>query len=303
MPGPLRQQDASVAGPLFMLSAALLFAMLDICIKLLGSHFSAWDIVFYQTTGGIVILQLIFGRRRNIFKGNNMKLLVARGVVGAIAFLSIVTAIRLLPVSTAMFIVFTYPAFAAVFSFILLKEGINRFEAFCLVMVLVGAGVFFDFRLTGNLVGQSIALLGGVLSGLAMTLIHKLRREDDSVIIYLYFCIGCALLTAPKFVMNPTVPTTVIECILILCIIFSSLVSQLLMNQGLLYCRGWEGGVFLSCEVIFTAIVGITFLADPVSWRFWLGGSLILGSVTLINRRRAAKKNVAATLSQDSAAM
>lgn len=303
MPGSLKQMNASVAGPLFMLSAALLFAMLDICIKLLGNHFSAWDIVFYQTTGGILILQLIYGRHRNIFKGNNMKLLIIRGAVGAIAFLSIVISIRILPVSTAMFIVFTYPAFAAVFSFILLKEGINRYEAFCLVMVLVGAGVLFDFRLTGNLVGQSIALLGGILSGLTMTLIHKLRRNDDSVIIYLYFCIGCALLTAPMFIMDPTTPKTAGECILLLCIILASLVGQILMNQGLLYCRGWEGGVFLSCEVIFTAIIGITFLAEPAGWRFWLGGSLILGSITLINRLRAARKNIKASLSQDSVAM
>lgn len=277
------KENAVIVGPLFMLSAALHFAALDICVKLLGSNFSTWDIVFYQTFGGILILQLVFGRRRNIFKGNNMRLLLARGIVGAVAFISIVTAIRMLPVSTAMFIVFTYPAFAAVFSFLLLREGINRYEVFCLVMVLVGAGVFFDFRLTGDLVGQGIALLGGVLSGLAMTLIQKLRRDHDSISIYLYFCIGCTAVTAPKFLLNPTFPQTAIEYALILSIIFASLVGQLLMNHGLRYCRGWEGGVFLSIEVVFTAIIGITFLADPVGWRFWLGGSLILGSVTLLN--------------------
>ena len=39
-------------------------------------------------------------------------------------------------------------------------------------------------------------------------------------------------------------------------IILSSLSAQLLMNHGFLYCRGWEGGVFMSSEVLFTAVIG-----------------------------------------------
>ena len=287
----LAHLDAAVAGPLFMLSAALLFALLNICIKLLGAEFSPWDIAFYRSFGGIVMLQLIFGRRRNIYKGHNMPLLVIRGCVGAVAFLSMVMAIRLLPVSTAMVIFFTYPAFAAVFSFILLKEGINLSETLCLLLVLVGAGILFDFKLAGNITGQAIALLGGVFAGMAMTLIQKLRRDNGSVVIYLYFCTMCAIVTAPKYLMNPTFPDRPVEWVLICGIILSSLTAQLLMNHGFLYCRGWEGGVFMSSEVVFTAIVGITFLGDPVSWRFWSGGLLILGSVTLLNRLRAGKKN------------
>jgi len=287
----LAHLDAAVAGPLFMLSAALLFALLNICIKLLGTEFSPWDIAFYRSFGGIVLLQLIFGRRRNIFKGHNMPLLIIRGCVGAVAFLSMVMAIRLLPVSTAMVIFFTYPAFAAVFSFILLKEGINLSETLCLLLVLVGAGILFDFKLAGNITGQAIALLGGVFAGMAMTLIQKLRRDNGSVVIYLYFCTMCAIVTAPKYLMNPTFPDRAVEWVLICGIILSSLTAQLLMNHGFLYCRGWEGGVFMSSEVVFTAVVGITFLGDPASWRFWLGGLLILGSVTLLNRLRAGKKN------------
>lgn len=287
----LAHLDAAVAGPLFMLSAAMLFALLNICIKLLGTEFSPWDIAFYRSFGGIVMLQLIFGRRRNIFKGHNMPLLVIRGCVGAVAFLSMVMAIRLLPVSTAMVLFFTYPAFAAVFSFILLKEGINLSETLCLLLVLIGAGILFDFKLAGNITGQAIALLGGVFAGMAMTLIQKLRRDNGSVVIYLYFCTMCAIVTAPKYLMNPTFPDRPVEWVLICGIILSSLTAQLLMNHGFLYCRGWEGGVFMSSEVVFTAVVGITFLGDPASWRFWSGGLLILGSVTLLNRLRAGKKN------------
>ncbi|KGO34896.1 hypothetical protein JT06_05570 [Desulfobulbus sp. Tol-SR] len=284
--------DAAVAGPLFMLSAALLFAMLNICIKLLGSEYSTWDIAFYRSFGGMVLLQLLFGRRRNLFRGHNLPLLIFRGGAGALAFLSMIMAIRLLPVSTAMVIFFTYPAFAAVFSFVLLKEGISRCEALCLLLILVGAGILFDFQLTGSIAGQAIALLGGVFAGLAMTLVHRLRRDNGSVVIYLYFCTVCAAVAAPMYLADPTLPDRGVEVVVLLGIVLFSLSAQLMMTQGFLYCRGWEGGVFMTSEVIFTAIIGITFLGDPAGWRFWVGGLLILGSSTLLGRLLAAKKPV-----------
>ena len=288
----LAHLDAAVAGPLFMLSAAMMYAMLNICIKLIGPEYSTWDIAFYRSFGGMVMLQLLFGRRRNIFRGHNLPLLLIRGFAGAVAFLSMVMAIRLLPVSTAMVIFFSYPAFAAVFSFLLLKEGIGRGDAFCLLLVLFGVGILFDFQLTGSIAGQAIALTGGVFAGLAMTLIQKLRSDNGSVVIYLYFCTVCAVVAAPMYLADPTFPDRGIEVVLIAGIILSSLSAQLLMNHGFLYCRGWEGGVFMSCEVIFTAVIGITFLGYPAGWRFWLGGCLVVGSVILLNRLRAGRKPV-----------
>lgn len=285
----LAQLNPSFAGPFFMLSAALLFTVLNICIKVLGPEFTSWDIAFYRSFGGMLVLLIIFGRHRNIYQGRHITLLIVRGCAGAVAFLAMVMAIRLLPVSTAMVIFFTYPAFAAVFSFVLHREGIGRYEALCLLLVLVGAGVLFDFHLTGSLLGQIIALVGGIFAGLAITLVQKLRRNNGVVVIYLYFCTMCAIVAAPKFLSNPTFPASLGQGALIAAIIMSSLIAQLLMNQGFLYCRGWEGGVFMSSEVIFTAIVGITLLGDPASWRFWLGALLILGSATLLNRLRAAK--------------
>ena len=58
--------------------------------------------------------------------------------------------------------------------------------------------------------------------------------------------------------------------------------GQLLMNQGFKYCKSWEGGMYLTAEVVFTAILGIVFLGELTSWHFWAGGVLILFSVILL---------------------
>ena len=109
------RMDAAVAGPLLMLAAALLYTMLNLLIKQIGSDFTIWHIGFYRFFGGVAVLLLIFGRHGNPFRGHNTRLLIIRGLCGSAAFLSLVTAIRLLPVSTALAIFYAFLAFSASF--------------------------------------------------------------------------------------------------------------------------------------------------------------------------------------------
>ena len=135
--GPL-QIDAAVAGPLFMLSAALLYTMLNVLIKMLGPHFRVWDIGFYRFFGGVVVLLIVFGRHRNPFRGHNLRLLILRGCTGSAAFVCLVTGLRLLPSSTALVIFYSFPVFSAVFSFLIYGEKIGRLEVICMFAVLLG---------------------------------------------------------------------------------------------------------------------------------------------------------------------
>jgi drug/metabolite transporter (DMT)-like permease len=287
--GPV-QIDAALAGPLFMLSAALLFTLLNLIVKTLNPVFTVWHIGFFRFFGGLVMILVIFGRHHNPFMGNNIRLLIIRGCVGSVAFISLITALKLLPLSTALVIFYSFPAFSAVFAYIIYGEKIGKFEIVCIFLVMVGVGALFDFRLGGTFLGQAMALLGAVFAGLTVTLIRSLRETNGPVIIYLYFCTMGSLVTAPKFIMTPLLPGTPLEWVMVLGIVFTSLTAQLLMNQGFFYCKGWEGGVFMSSEVIFTAIVGIVFLGDPVTMRFWVGGFLIFGSVVALNRLKTQPK-------------
>ena len=122
-------------------------------------------------------------------------------------------------------------------------------------------------------------------------MLFRSGHQHGPVIIYLYFCTMGVLVTLPQFAMAPRLPATALDWAMALGIVFTSVAAQLLMNQGFFYCKGWEGGVFMSSEVIFTAIVGIAFLGDPASWRFWIGGLLIFGSAVALNRFKANHVN------------
>jgi drug/metabolite transporter (DMT)-like permease len=283
---PRSANPAALTGAAFMLSAAVLFSVLDLLVKQINPAYEVWHIGFFRFFGGVVLLLTLFGGRRDLFKGE-VRLLVIRGATGSIAFLTIATAIRMLPVSTALVIFYSYPAFSAIFSYFLYGERIGKMQMICIASVMVGVGILFDFHPHSGYLGQFMAVLGSLFAGLTVTFVRALRKTTGSVVIYLSFCIMGSLVTLPSFIMNPILPTNLTDTVMVLGIILSSLVAQLLMNQGFAYCKGWEGGVLMSSEVVFTALVGICFLGDPVGWRFWMGGLMIFGSVLLLNRANA----------------
>ena len=285
----LMRFEASLAGPVFMLSAALLFTLANILIKLLRPEFTVWHIGFFRFFGGILILLFVFGRKENPYRGNNVRLLIVRGCVGSITFISLITAIRLLPVSTAIVIFYAFPAFSAIFSFVIYKERIRVTGVLCIIGMVTGVAVLFDFHLGGGIFGQAMAVLGSVFAGLTVTLIRSLRQYNGPVIIYLYFCTMGSLVTLPGFISSPIFPENFLEGLMVMGIILSTVVAQLMMNHGFFYCKGWEGGVFMSTEAIFTALAGIVFLNDPATPQFWIGGLMVLGSGLMLNRLKAAQ--------------
>jgi drug/metabolite transporter (DMT)-like permease len=169
--------NRSVIGPILMISAALGFAVLDCLIKLLGPSYRIWDIAFYRWGIGFVLLIIIFGRQAHgLFKTDSLKLMTIRSITGCIAFFSLIIAIRNIPISTAMVLFFSFPAFAALFSYLILGDRISRGEIFCVIMALCGAAVLLDFRLDGNIIGYIMGLISAVFAGITVNLIKMLSR-------------------------------------------------------------------------------------------------------------------------------
>lgn len=279
------------SGPLFMLAAAFLFTLMSMIVKLLPAPYSVWHIGFIRCFGGMCVLVSLFSRHGNPYAGYNIPLLVFRGFTGTSAFVFAVSALRILPISTATVIFYSFPVFAALFSFLIYKERLTNFQIFCMTGVFAGVSILFDFHLTGSFNGQIMALLGGLFAGLTVTLIRSLRERNGPVIIYLYFCTVGTFLTLPAFLSNPIVPASPVEWIMVAGIVLTSVSAQILMNQGFYYCRSWEGAVYMSSETVFTAAAGIFLLNDPVSWRFLAGSGLILLSGIALNYPAIKAKN------------
>ncbi len=273
------------AAPLLMMGAALLFTIMSTIVKLMPQGYTAWHLGFVRFMGGLVILvSYSLSRKENPFKGNNIPLLIIRGFTGTIAFLAAITAIRALPLSTACVLFYAYPVFAALFGVFLYREHISPAQLACIVIMILGVIILYKFGFTGSAYGLIVSVIASVFAGLTATLIRALKIYNGVAVIYLYFCATGAAVTLIPCLMNPIIPGTVLEWAMLAAIALLSLAAQLMMNYGFHFCAGFEGGVYMSTETVFTAVIGICFLNDPASWNFWTGGLLILGSGLALNR-------------------
>ena len=162
-------------------------------------------------------------------------------MTGSCAFIALVLAIRLIPLSTTMVFFYSYPAFAAIFSPIVFGEKISSGEVFGIALAILGVAILFDFKFEGGIIGQLMAMTGAVFAGITVALIKKLRETHGSVIIYFYFCMIGTVLSIGPFSVDPQFPDLTIEWCIVGGIIFTSIVAQLMMNQGFRYCKSWEG--------------------------------------------------------------
>lgn len=275
----------AAAGPLLMLSSGFLFAVMDCLIKLLGPSFRVWDIAFYRFGCGMAILFLVFFRRRDMLGGCDRKLLAARGIAGSFSFFAFVLALHLIPISTALVLFYSYPAFSALFAASLFKEKMSGGEIFWVFVTICGVGVFIDARLEGGVFGQAVALIGAAFAGIALATLRKARQTNGSVAIYFYFCLAGVAMSFIPFTFDPRLPASLYESLVLGGIVVISLAAQLLMNQGFHYCRSFEGGLYLTSEVIFVALWGFLFLHDPVTWHSITGGTMILGSMIALGKK------------------
>jgi drug/metabolite transporter (DMT)-like permease len=277
---------SSVTGPLLMLLSACLFTAMNLLLKQAIADFRVWDIGFYRFFGGLVILTAVFGRHGNPFRSPDTKLLLIRGCSGSIAFVAFIFSVRMLPVSTALMLLYSFPAFAAVFSAWLYHEKVSAAGWLCLVLVLVGVGLLVDTAVGGDLLGYLAGMVSAVFAGLTIAFIRRLKQSNGSVVIYLYFCAVGAAVTAPFFLQDPVLPVSTHHVWVCGGIVVTSILGQLTMNQGFGYCRSWEGGLYLTSEMVFTALAGIVLLGEPAGWRFWTGGALVLGSAVTVQVQR-----------------
>lgn len=286
----VEKHQPATRGIVLMLSAAVLFAVMVLIIKVMGPQYRVWDIATFRLTGGAILLLMLFGWRQNFFKPNNPGLILIRGVVGSVTFFAFVVAIRLIPMSVAVVLFYSFPAFAAAFSFILYKDRITLPEILCIILALSGVGVLMDFKLQGALFGQVMGAVSGILAGLTVSIVQELRKTHSSAMIYFYLCLIGGLLSFGPFMADPHLPQSAGDWGLVGGLLLAATGGQLLMTQGFKYCRSWEGGLFLTTELLFTSLFGIVFLCEVVSWRFWIGGLLILASAALINMKAAPSK-------------
>lgn len=275
-------------GVRYMLLSAAGFALMGASVKMVSTYgIPLVEIVAARSLISLLISYLDIKRKKLSVWGHNKSLLVARGLVGAIALFCVYYAVTTLPLAEATLIQYLHPAFTAVIALIFLKESVHLSTILCIVLSILGLTLLAQ----PSLIHQQqtvlptfsilIAVLGALGSAIAYVLVRKLSQTEDSSVIIFYF----PLIALPISLFIPgqqfIMPNIEALGLLILVGIFTQL-GQIGLTKAMQNDTASKTTAYSYIQVIFATLLGWIFFAESPSLWTWIGGGLIMAGA-LIN--------------------
>jgi len=284
-------------GFVLLLVSALLFSVMGACVKLASNlGIGSYELLFYRFLIGtaFVILFAFLGIARLEFVRKGF--LIWRGLLGGAMVFILFISIQKIGLGRSAVLSYTFPIFAALYAPFLLKEKVN------LLVILAIAAAFFGLYLMSPLGGAriiswfyfSLALGGGgVIGGLCVIVIKKLRETDNSYTIYLsqaFF--GLLMATAFTFGKRIDFPTG--GWYLILAVGLLATFGQLIMTYAYKFVPATQAGLLAMLTPVFNMVIAMGFLQEEMSRMEITGAVLVILSCFSVFYFESRKKKVKA---------
>jgi drug/metabolite transporter (DMT)-like permease len=280
--GSKNPKNTAVLGYGAIFLSALFFSVMGVVTRIVEGTYSSS--LFNMIRGLLGMLVLLGLSRCGLFalKGKQLKLLAARGILGGIASICFFKAIiGGVPLATSTILLYTFPIFGAIFSWILLGERLNAREMAAVFIAFVGVYTILNPGYHPLILGLIFALLAGFLSGITIVIIRMLRREESPFVIYFYFCLFLVIASLPG-VVNPLQVPQVRDIPYLLVFGLAGLLGQILIAYGLKYCRVATAGIVAMTEAFYAGLWGALFFHEMVSWTLVWGGGVVLAGGTYL---------------------
>ncbi len=192
-------------GSLWMLLAALGFALMGALVKLGATKFSSSELVFYRSLFGLITVSLYLRSQKLSLATPVLFKQMSRALVGFASLVLFFYAIAHLPLATAMTLNYTSPLFLALLSPFLLQEPLKRTLLLALIIGFIGVSLLLKPTLnSGNALAGSLGLLSGLGAAWAYVHVKQLgqQNEPDTRTVF-YFTLVSTVLAGLWMLMAP----------------------------------------------------------------------------------------------------
>ena len=264
-------------------------------VRHLSAELHPFQIAFFSAFFGLLTM-LVFVPRYGLrsFRTDHFKLQLVRAVLSVVGILAIYTALKVTPLATVTALNFTMPIFTTVLAVLLLKEQVDIAKW---AAILFGfAGVFVIVR-PGIVAVDSGALLvigGSILFAFTILVMKVLTRTDSIASITLFG----VLLRAPLAL----VPALFIwqwpdarQLLWLAAMGSIGTLSSFAFAQALKELETNVVSPMFFLQLIWSAAIGYVIFAEIPSVFTWLGGAMILLSVTYVAYRESRGQKMSNT--------
>jgi drug/metabolite transporter (DMT)-like permease len=258
-----------------MASSSVLFSAMSMLIPFLHGV-STSIIVSARFVVGILVILVLAAMGVTRLRAVNKWWLLVRGIIGASSVYFFFRGITTLGLGKGTVLNYTYPIFAALLAPLVVKEKLTWDVLAAALVSFVGIWfVVSPGRFSSIGVEDLLALMGGILSGVAVVAIKKLRETDTPYIIYLAQCVFGLLVVG-----WPTVTSSFHfagkEWLILAGLGIFATAAQLLMTWAYGHVRATEGSLLAFLVPVLNVILGVIVFGEAMRVSTVIGSVIVL---------------------------
>lgn len=280
---------------LYLLSAALLFSIMGICVRYASLTVDYYTTVFFRNVVGMLIfIPMLFQKGLGFFKTEKLWMHTWRSVIGLTSMYAFFYAIAHLKLSNAMVFSYSSPIFIPLIAWIFLKEKISKAAILAAFIGLIGV-LLVAKPDTGMLSIMSlVGLLASFCSAMAFVTVRALTDTEPVERIVFYFClIGSGISAVPAFWHWQSLSWHELDLLIVAGLLAN--ISQLCMSKAYSLAPASQIGPVNYVAIIFAGIWGYVFWHELPDHMSLYGCGLILISMLLCRLRIKSQRQLPMT--------
>ena len=293
------QENASkrTVGVLFILGAALCFALMNLFVNLAGDLPVMQKVFFRNLIASVAVFFLLLFQKEKfrIHSKECLFWLFLRSFVGFLGVILNFYAIDTIgSISDASILNKLSPFFAILFSVFLLKEKPRLYEIGFVALAFSGALFVVKPTFTAASLPALAGVLSGASAGFAYSCVRVLSVKGERGMMTVFFFSAFSTLVALPFFIAFYEPMTPFQLFALLMAGVSATGGQFFITAAYRFAPAKEIAVFDYSQVLFAAVLGFLFLDQlPDLWSL-AGYGIIIGAAVgkqLLARRLAKRQS------------
>ncbi|MGL4859950.1 MAG: DMT family transporter [Enterobacteriaceae bacterium] len=272
---------------LFIVIAQASIAIMSFFVKLASDNIPASETLFFRFFIGLLFtLPLILKTKNFSFKITRSGYFILRNGAGLISILLMFYSLKFLPVSTAVLLMNTASLFIPLFVFLMFREKTALLVIVCTITGFIGVYIVLvvQQKETSNIY-LAIGLVSAAFAALAYISLKVISKYESSLQIVFYFHLISSIIIPMVTAYNWVLPSWYELYLLIMVGVFG-LMYQIFITKALQCTNITAITPFAFVGVIFSSMLDWIIWGNSPSVYFWIGATIIIGSVTVLTKLR-----------------
>lgn len=267
-----------IKGALYLLAASFLFSSMQSASKALY-YISSFERTFYFSAVAAVLFFIVCRYRKEPLSGKRPDLLFLRSFFGFVSTIFLfLSSTKDFPIANVSLLSSTSTIFALLAACIWLKEKMSKGQVVALILAFIGVVAILQPSAMGIELSAVYGLLGGMLAGMAYTVVRRLKDDASPYTMTFYFMAFSTLASLPIVIYQGFTPLHFKEIALLVFMGLCMSVAQLLLSYAYQYAPSTKISVYLYSQNLFAFLIGIVVFHEMPDFISICGGLILIAA-------------------------